>query len=188
MWSLLLLHFWFNCILFGHTSYVNFHFNWCSVFAVGCFELGKRFEWPKSLLLRFPSPGKKIPPPVKFPIPPNPLSLFGRPRYIKLYGPFLWMRCNCIKASRLCRATIRRQFTFYQKFLVLMKSFSEGWKAEMTLKPSSAFDYKLESQYVELTELWPLAVNCFKVSSQSYLAGLSKICFFCTYVDQMVIQ
>ena len=27
-------------------------------------------------------------PPVKFPIPPNPLSPFGRPQYIKLYAPF----------------------------------------------------------------------------------------------------
>ena len=42
-------------------------------------------------------PVKKFPP-VKFPIPPNPLPLFGRPQYIKLYGPFLWMGCNCLKA------------------------------------------------------------------------------------------
>ena len=48
--------------------------------------------------------------------------------------------------------------------------------------------YKLKSQYVKLTQLWPLTVNCFKVSSQSYLAGLSKICFLCTYVDQMIMQ
>ena len=27
----------------------------------------------------------------------------------KLYGPFLWMRSNCLKA----RATSRRQLTFY---------------------------------------------------------------------------
>ena len=30
----------------------------------------------------------------------------------KLYGPFLWMGFNCLKA----RATSRRQFTFYHKF------------------------------------------------------------------------
>ena len=48
--------------------------------------------------------------------------------------------------------------------------------------------YKLKPQYVKLTQLWSLTVNCFKVSSQSYLAGLSKICFLCTYVDQMIIQ
>ena len=29
--------------------------------------------------------------------------------YIKLYGPFLWMGFNCLKAT----ATSRRQFTFY---------------------------------------------------------------------------
>ena len=28
-------------------------------------------------------------PPVKFLIPPNPLPLFGRPQYIKLYAPFM---------------------------------------------------------------------------------------------------
>ena len=47
--------------------------------------------------------------------------------------------------------------------------------------------YKLKSQF-KLTQLWPLTVNCFKVSSQSYLAGLSKICFLCIYVEQMIIQ
>ena len=31
-------------------------------------------------------------------------------------------------------------------------------------------------------------MNCFKVSYQSYLAGLSKVCFLCIYVDQMIIQ
>ena len=48
--------------------------------------------------------------------------------------------------------------------------------------------HKLKLQYFKLIQLWPLTVNCFKVSSQSYLAGLSKICFLCTYVDQMIIQ
>ena len=48
----------------------------------------------------------------------------------QLYGPFLWMGFNCIKA----RATLRRQFTFYtssQKFLVLILS---------TLEPPSGFE------------------------------------------------
>ena len=48
--------------------------------------------------------------------------------------------------------------------------------------------YKLKLQYVKLTQLWPLTVNCFKESFQSYLAGLSKICFLCTYVNQMIVQ
>ena len=42
---------------------------------------------------------KKLPP-VKFPIPPNPLTLFRRPQYIKLYVPFLCMVCNCLKAMQ----------------------------------------------------------------------------------------
>ena len=33
--------------------------------------------------------------------------------------------------------------------------------------------YKLKSQYVKLTHLWPLTMNCFKMTSQSFLAGLS---------------
>ena len=48
--------------------------------------------------------------------------------------------------------------------------------------------YKLRSQYVKLTQLWSLTVNCFEVSSQSYLAGLYKTCFLWTYVDQMIIE
>ena len=47
--------------------------------------------------------------------------------------------------------------------------------------------YKLMSLF-KLTQLWPLTVNCFEVSSQPYLAGLSKVCFLSTYVDQMIIQ
>ena len=61
----------------------------------------KKFELSKSLLLRFPSSGKKsLPPPVKFPIPPPPnrLPLFGRTQFIKLYGPFLWMGYTCLKS------------------------------------------------------------------------------------------
>ena len=34
---------------------------------------------------------------------------------------------------------------------------------------------KLRSQYIKLTQLWPITVNCFKVSSQFHLAGLSKM-------------
>ena len=47
--------------------------------------------------------------------------------------------------------------------------------------------YKLKTQF-ELTQLLHLTVNCFKVISQSYLAGLSKKYFLCTYVYQMIIQ
>ena len=37
---------------------------------------------------------------VKFLIPSNPLLLFGRPQYIKLYSLFVWMECNCFKATQ----------------------------------------------------------------------------------------
>ena len=46
------------------------------------------------------------------------------------------------------------------------------------------FKYKLMSQF-KLTQLWPLIGNCFKVSSQSYLSGLSKTCFLRT--DQFCV-
>ena len=53
--------------------------------------------------------------------------------------------------------------------------------------------YKLKSQYVKLNQLWPLTVNCPKVSCQSHPSGrliikFWKICFLCTYVNQMIIQ
>ena len=82
-------HFCFNFILFGHTSHTNFDFNLCSVFTESRFRLWKRFEHLKSLLLKLPPPGKKIPS-AKFPIPPppHPLPLFGKPWYINWWFLF----------------------------------------------------------------------------------------------------
>ena len=53
-------------------------------------------------------------------------------------------------ASRPNRDTMRRQFTFYQKFLVLIRLISEGWKAEMTLKPSSGFELVYQPSYYQI--------------------------------------
>ena len=53
-------------------------------------------------------------------------------------------------ASRLYRANKRRQFTFYQKFLVLVRSISEGWKAEMILKSSSGFELVFQPSYYQI--------------------------------------
>ena len=87
---------------------------------------------------------------------PPPLTAIGKTLISKTLWPLF---VNEMK--RLYRATMRRQFTFYQKFLVLIKSILEGWKFEMTLKPSSGFTKdKLKSQYVKLTQLWALTVNC----------------------------
>ena len=91
--------------------------------------------------------------------------------YIYLYCPFLWVGCNSLKAL--------------QKLLVFIRSILKGWKTEMTLKPSSGFElcislvitkYKIKvtiCQTDSYMNIWPLAMNCFKMSSQSYLAGLS---------------
>ena len=62
------------------------------------FSFGKRFELSKSLLLRFPSPGKKIPlvkkppsPTVKFPIfSSHSLLLFGKP-WIQVHNNDLFL-------------------------------------------------------------------------------------------------
>ena len=55
---LLLYHFCFD-FYFWHTDYVNFDFNWCSVFIES--YTWKRFESSKSLLVRFAPRGKNIP-------------------------------------------------------------------------------------------------------------------------------
>ena len=59
--SLLLYHFYLNFILFVHSDYVNFNCNQCSIFTEPCFQLWKRFEWSKSLLVRFLQSNKKLP-------------------------------------------------------------------------------------------------------------------------------
>ena len=79
-----------------------------------------------------------------------------------------------------------RQFTFYQKFLVwylLIQSRKDErlrwpWSHPVVLNLFINLvitKHKLKLQYFKLIQLWPLTVNCFKVSSQSYLAGLSKM-------------
>ena len=73
--------------------------------------------------------------------------------YIYLYtqqnfmAPFCWWGAT---ASRLYRATMRLQLTFYQKFLVLIRSILEGWKAETTLKPSSGFKLLYQPSYYQI--------------------------------------
>ena len=48
-----LVPFCFNFIFFWLTGHANFDFNWCSILTECCFQLCKRFESSKSLLLRF---------------------------------------------------------------------------------------------------------------------------------------
>ena len=50
----------------------------------------------------------------------------------------------------LYRTTTRRQFTFYQKLLVLIRSISKRWKAEITLKPSSGFELVCQPSYYQV--------------------------------------
>ena len=52
--------------------------------------------------------------------------------------------------SRLYRANMRTQFVFYQKFLILIRSISEGLKAEMTLKPSIGFELVYQPSYNQI--------------------------------------
>ena len=51
----------------------------------------------------------------------------------------------------LDKATMRRrQFTFYQKFLVLIRSISERWETEMTLKPFNGFELVYQPSYYQI--------------------------------------
>ena len=62
--------------------------------------------------------------------------------YIKFYGPFLGMGCNCLKA--------RHSHYEEKKFLVLIRSISERWKTEMTLKPFSGFELVYQPSYYQI--------------------------------------
>ena len=57
----------------------------------------------------------------------------------KLYGPFLWVGFNCLKATE----PLQGYFWFLQfssqEFLLLNWSTLEGWKDELNLKPPSGF-------------------------------------------------
>ena len=59
----------------------------------------KNFQTPFNLLEVVPARKNSV----------NSIGLFLRHSQKNLYGPFLWMRFNCLKAC----ATSRRQFTFY---------------------------------------------------------------------------
>ena len=59
----------------------------------------------------------------------------------KLYGPFLWMGFNCLKAEEALRGNSLLFTTSPQKFLVLIWSTLEGWTAELTLEPPSGFEH-----------------------------------------------
>ena len=52
-------------------------------------------------------------------------------------------------ASRLDRPTMRRQVTFYQKFLVLIRSISKRRKTEMALKSSSGFELEYRPSFYQ---------------------------------------
>ena len=61
----------------------------------------------------------------------------------RLYGPFLWIGFNCLKATEPLRQwhdTVSFSLFSLQEFLVLNWSTLEGWKAELTLKPFSGFE------------------------------------------------
>ena len=101
-------------------------------------------------------------------------------------------------------ATMRRYFFVplsFQKFLVLIRSISEGWKDGMALKPSSGFKIVYQPSYYQIqikvtirqtdsimTFNFELCESQFSVLSGRFTIKLSKICFLCTYLDQIIIQ
>ena len=107
---------------------------------------------------------------------------------IKFYGPFLGMGCNYFKA--------RQSHCEEKKFLVLIRSISERWKTEMTLKPFSSFELVYQPSYYQIEIKVTIQTDSFMTlnselfqSEFSVLSGrLTKLCFLCTYVDQTIIQ
>ena len=95
----------------------------------------------------------------------------------KLYGPFLWIGFNCLKAT----ATSRRQFTFYHSVpRNSWYSFYRPWKNERLSRPwshpvvlntglldweSSAFTtttllHKDQVKFPQYSYLWQITSNC----------------------------
>ena len=108
----------------------------------------------------------------------------------KLYAPFSWMVFNCLKASKPIWG---ESLPFANKFPEIHGTYLTNlrrMKGLVSIEATQWFwtrgppdfslcislviiKYKLNTQYVKLTQLWPLAKSCIKVSSHSYLAGLS---------------
>ena len=150
----------------------------------------------KSLLLRFPSPGKKIPP-SKISDSPHrqPLTVIWKTPIYKTLWPLFVVGVQLLQGYTEPLWGDSLLFTRNSWYSLNQSRKDERlrwpWSHPVVLNLCINLvltKYKLKPQYVKLTPLWPLTVNCFKVSSQSYLAGLSKIFFLCTYVDQMIIQ
>ena len=86
---------------------------------------------------------------------------------------------NCLKGTeRLWEGSLLFT-TMFQKFLVLIRSTSEGWKTVMILKPSSRLElvyqlvitkYKLKSQNIKTDSI--MTLNCELCQSEfSVLSG-----------------
>ena len=75
---------------------------------------------------------------------------------LKRFGPFLWMRFNCLKATKPLRGDIYFLPLSPEEFLVLVKSTSADWKAEiiLILKPSSRFDSKTLDWKSSALNIW----------------------------------
>ena len=111
---------------------------------------------------------------------------FQRQKYLKLYGPFLWMGFNCLKATQPLWGDSLLFTTKVSKnpWYLLDQSRKDErmrwpWSHPVVLNSCIKLvitKYKLKLQYVKLTQLWPLTVNCAKVSSQYYRVELSWNC------------
>ena len=77
-----------------------------------------------------------------------------------------------------------------QKFLVLILSTSEGWKAESTLEPPSGFEHGtpgLGIQCLNHLAIAPLLGHCLKPFDVSLIGmdgGLSSLCHSCRFACQ----
>ena len=55
----------------------------------------------------------------------------------KVYGPFLWMGFNCLKATEPLQGDTA---IYFLPLILLISSVSAGWKVELTLQPLSDFE------------------------------------------------
>ena len=109
------------------------------------------------------------------------------------------MGFNCLSVTEQLWGDSLLFTTNFPEILLLLRSISKQWKAEM--KASNVCELVYQPSYCQI---WIkvakcqtdsiMTLNCelrqseFSVLSCRLFIKLPKICFLCTYVDQMIIQ
>ena len=80
---------------------------------------------------------------VTFLIPPQPLIAIWKTPIYKFLWPLFVDGCNCLKAIK----SHYEETVYFLPEVPLIKSISEGWKAEMTLQSSSGLELVYQPSY-----------------------------------------